>query len=145
LVTLTAMFDDDRHQQRGPSSGALPIERGTAVLRRDAAIARVGRTRGAVVAGAAGLTGAFYMLASALAPGHTLGATTHPAASGAAAARVSSSGQAVMPSLANPSTLGLQGGGNAPVSPPSSSASGGSNQAVAAAAAPAPAVVSGGS
>jgi len=110
------------------------------VLARDAAITRVSRTRGWVIAGAAGLTGAFYALALALAPGHTLGATSHSSA-GAATVGLSAGTQPAMPPLANPATLGLQGPGNAPVSPSSS----GSNQAAAAAVASAPAVVSGGS
>ena len=133
------MINDDRHPQRADPAAA---ERGGAALRRDAAIARVGRTRGVVIAGAAALTGGFAALASALAPGHALGANARQTA-GAAAARVTSNGQPVMPPLANPATLGLQGAGNAPVSASSS----GSSQAAAAAAvaAPAPAVVSGGS
>jgi hypothetical protein len=143
LVTLTAMIDDDRHPHR---AGAATSERGGAVLLRDAAIARVGRTRGVVIAGAAALTGAFAALASALAPGHALGANARQSTS-AAVASVTGNGQPVMPPLANPATLGLQGAGNAPVSAPSSGSSPGSNQAAAqaAAAAAAPVAVSGGS
>jgi hypothetical protein len=141
----------DEESKRLPRSGSAgaQIERDTAAWQRDAAIGRVSRTRGAVIAGAAGLTGGFALLVAALAPGHSLGATTHAATS---TARTSSNRQPTMPPLANPATLGLQGPGAAPTSPPSESnpstgSSSGSSQgsAPAVAVAPAPPVVSGGS
>jgi hypothetical protein len=135
------MIEDQTSAWRRSESPDAQFERGHAALQRDAAIGRVSRTRSAVIAGAAGLTGMFAMLASALAPGHSLGATTHSAAS-ASTARASSNGKPVMPPLANPATLGLQGPGAAPMSPASSSSQA---AAPAAAVAPAPAVVSGGS
>jgi hypothetical protein len=135
------MIEDQNDALRRSTSSNEEFNRGHAALQRDAAIGRVSRTRGAVIVGTAGLTGVFAMLASALAPGHSLGATTRSEGS-ASTARVSSNGKPVMPPLANPATLGLQGPGAAPVSPASSSSQA---AAPAAAVAPAPAVVSGGS
>jgi hypothetical protein len=143
------MIDDQSKRLPRSGSAEVEIERDSAAWQRDAAIGRVSRTRGAVIAGAAGLTGGFALLAAALAPGHSLGATTHVAAS---TARTSSNRQPTMPALANPATLGLEGQGAAPASPPSApspatgaSSNSGQGSAPAAAVAPAPPVVSGGS
>jgi hypothetical protein len=97
-----------------------------------------------VIAGAAGLTAAFAGMAAALAPGHTLGAKGRPAST-AATGHVSGNGTPVMPPLADPATLGLQGAGAAPSPSASSSSSQAAAAAAAAAVTPAPAVVSGGS
>jgi hypothetical protein len=101
-------------------AGSGGRDRSRAALVRDAALARVARTRGWVIAGAAALTAAFAGLVSAVAPGRTL---TPKAASGAqtasAAAPTSSSGSAIprMPPPANASDLGLQSPGQAPSAP----------------------------
>jgi hypothetical protein len=132
------------------AEGAKGRSRQLAALHRDGAIARVSRTRSVVIAGAAGLTATFAGLAAALAPGHTLGHTLGATGRNATSTRVSSNGTPVMPPLANPATLGLQGAGAAPSAPSSSGSNSNSSQAAAAAAAaaavtPAPPVVSGGS
>ena len=110
-------------------------------LLRDAALARIGRTRRWMLAGAAVLTAALAALASALLPGKSFGAGSHAAP----AAPTNSAVAPALPAAANAAQLGL------------SSAGGGSGQAQQAPApAPAPqpapspagggaAVVSGGS
>jgi hypothetical protein len=123
--------------------------RSHAALQRDAALARIGRARRWLIAGAVGLTGGVAAFVSATAHGHTL----HKGAVVPAPARStgSSSSSVQMPPLANPSSLGLQGPVNDP-QPPSSgggqsqSNSSSSQSPAAQAPAPAPApAVSGGS
>lgn len=124
--------------------------RSHAALARDAALARIGRTRRWLIVGAAGLTAGVAAFVSATAHGRTLhkgGATGVPVPS------VSTSSVAPqMPPLANPSSLGLQGPVEDPQPPSSGSSGSGSSspqsQAPAPAPAPAPsssAAVSGGS
>jgi len=90
-------------------------------LHRDAALARIGRARRWLIAGAAGLTGALAAFVSATAHGHTLpkGGVV-PAPTRSTGSSPTSSVQ--MPPLASPSSLGLQG----PVQDPQSSSSGSS-------------------
>jgi hypothetical protein len=87
-----------------------------AQLERDAALARVGRTRRWVLAGAAALTAGAAALVSAVAPGRSLGAKTHVTAQvdsrAAATPKTSSRGQ--MPPLASAADLGLQGPSESP-------------------------------
>ncbi|MGA2925290.1 MAG: hypothetical protein ABSG43_04745, partial [Solirubrobacteraceae bacterium] len=111
-----------------------------AALQRDAALARVGRTRRVLIGATAGLTAALAYFVSAVAPGRTL--TSSHAATGevASAASATTSGTAAptgsaagarasttMPPLASPSQLGLQAPDQAPQaaapSTPSASAS----------------------
>jgi hypothetical protein len=93
-----------------------PGTRSRAALARDAALARVGRTRRWVLAAAAALTAGIAALVSAVAPGRTLSAKT-PAQTEAAAP---STGQAAsnaiptMPPAAGAADLGLQGPSQAP-------------------------------
>ncbi|MBV9942591.1 MAG: hypothetical protein JO262_10725 [Solirubrobacterales bacterium] len=118
-------------------------DRSRAALARDAALARVSRTRRRVIAGSAALTAGFAALVSAVAPGKTL--TSKPAGRAEAATAThstsSSSSSAIppMPPPAKPGDLGLQAPDQAPSSvpdqsqpqsipsqpPPSSSSSGG--------------------
>jgi hypothetical protein len=108
--------------------------RSNAVLHRDAALARIGRARRWLIAGAAGLTGAVAAFVSATAHGHTL----HKGAVVPAPARTtgSSSTSVRMPPLASASSLGLQGPAQDPQS--SSGGSGSSSPQSQAPAAPAP-------
>ncbi len=94
---------------------------------RDAALVRVRRVRGGVIAVAAGLTAGFAALVSALAPGRTLGAIKHSDTAGSPVqtADVATNVRLRMPSLAGPAQLGLQGPGSAPVAQTSSPASSG--------------------
>jgi hypothetical protein len=92
--------------------------RSNAALHRDAALARIGRARRWLIAGAAGLTGGLAAFVSATAHGHTLHkGTVVPAPTRATG---TSSTAVQMPPLASPSSLGLQG----PVQDPQSSSSG---------------------
>jgi hypothetical protein len=122
-------------------------------LRRDAALARIGRARRWLIVGAAGVTGGLAAFVSASAHGHTLrkGAVMRaPAPTTSSASRA-----AQMPPLASPSSLGLQGPTQDPQPPSSGSSqsqSGSSSSQSQAPAAPAPSaapssggVVSGGS
>jgi hypothetical protein len=91
------------------------------VIERDAALARIGRTRRWVLAGTAALTAGAAGLVSAIAPGRSLGAkpaqASQPAVSTTAAKSSATSGHATepqMPPLADPSTLGLSGPSQAP-------------------------------
>jgi hypothetical protein len=81
--------------------------RSNAALHRDAALARIGRARRWLIAGAAGLTGGLAAFVSATAHGHTLrkGAVS-PASTRSTGP---STNPARMPPLASPSSLGLQG------------------------------------
>jgi len=91
--------------------------RSRAVLARDAALARVRRTRRWVIAGAAALTAGFAALVSAVAPGRSIaeksaaksGVRTEASTSGS-----SSSAIPQLPPAANPDTLGLQGPSQSP-------------------------------
>jgi hypothetical protein len=100
-----------------------------AALARDAALARLSRTRRWVIAGAAVLTAGFAALVSAVAPGRSLASkksssgTETEAASASSSARGSSSAIPRMPPPANPSELGLQGPSQAPSSVPDQSQS----------------------
>jgi hypothetical protein len=91
-----------------------------AVLARDAALARVSRTRRWVIAGTAALTAGSAALVSVVAPGRSL-ASKQPAGAAAVAHSSSSSASAIprLPPAANPSTLGLQGPDQPPQSIPS--------------------------
>ncbi len=86
-----------------------------AQLERDAALARVGRTRRWAVVAVAGLTAAFAALVSAIAPGHSLGAkgrvTAHVSAR---TATKPTTNHLKMPPLASAGDLGLQGPSSAP-------------------------------
>src|SRR2546421_1563719 len=100
-------------------------DRSRAALVRDAAVARVRRTRRWVIAGAAALTAGFAALVSAVAPGRTLTAAkgaTGTERSGAAAS-TASNGAAIprMPAPANASDLGLQSPEQAPSPSPGDS------------------------
>jgi len=119
-------------------TGGGASDRARAAMIRDAALARVSRTRRWVWAGAAALTAAFAALVSAIAPGRTLAAKSPSASESASAAGATSStgsgrtnGSAStngstlprMPAPAGASDLGLQG----PDQAPSSSSGGGSS------------------
>jgi hypothetical protein len=88
-----------------------------AVLARDAALERIGRTRRWVIAGAAALTAGIAALVSAVAPGRTLNskpvarteASTAPATQNATADAIPK-----MPAPAGADQLGLQGPSQAP-------------------------------
>ena len=131
------------------------VRQAPAALARDAALARIGRTRRWMLAGAAALTAAFAALASVLLPGKSLGARTGVAAPTASRATTgSASGTPQLPAPAGPAELGLGSPDQAPQAAPSGSSPQGSPQGSApqqAAPQPAPApapssgVVSGGS
>ena len=112
--------------------------RSRAVLARDAALARVSRTRRWVIAGAAALTAGIAGLVSAVTPGRSLASKS---AVRTEASTGSSSAIPPLPPVAGPSSLGLGGDAAplqsapppAPSTPPASSPQ------------PAPAPVSGGS
>ncbi len=98
-------------------------DRSRAALARDAALARVRRTRRWVIVGAAGLTAGIAALVASVAPGRTL--TAKSSSSGAGTSTVVSTGRAgsVIPSLPAPasaSELGLQGPDQAPSPAPQS-------------------------
>ncbi|MBV9002738.1 MAG: hypothetical protein JO304_27025 [Solirubrobacterales bacterium] len=90
--------------------------RSPAARTRDAALARVGRTRRWVIAGAAALTAGIAGLVSAVAPGRSLASKSHVPA---ATARSSPSGSTIppLPPVASAGDLGLQGPGQAPSAP----------------------------
>ena len=93
-----------------------------ATLQRDAALARIGRARRWLIAGAAGLTGAIAAFVSATAHGHTLHRKAVVPTSTRTTGSSSTSPSAHMPPLASPHSLGLQG----PAQDPQSSSSGSS-------------------
>lgn len=108
------MLRSDRQMTEG--SG-----RARAALARDAALARVRRTRRWVIAGSAALTAGLAALVSAAAPGRTLGPASQVRTGASAAgsqSRGSSSAVPKLPALANPSELGLRAPGQAPKSVP---------------------------
>jgi hypothetical protein len=97
----------------------------SAALARDAAIARVGRTRRWVIAATAALTAGSAALVSAVAPGRSLASKTSSqtetatgAGKAASGANASSSAVPQLPPVANPSSLGLQGPSQPPQSVP---------------------------
>jgi hypothetical protein len=100
----------------------------SAALARDAAIARVGRTRRWVIAATAALTAGSAALVSAVAPGRSLASKTSSqtetatgAGKAASGANASSSAVPQLPPVANPSSLGLQGPSQPPQSVPNPS------------------------
>ena len=146
--------------------------RSRAVRARDAALARVSRTRRWVIVGAAALAAGFAALVSAVAPGRSLASksaaqteastatgssSSWRGASGSSSSGGASSASSVpqLPPAANPDSLGLQGPAQPPQSVPSSPQSSAPAQSTPPAAAPQPApapqssggggVVSGGS
>jgi hypothetical protein len=107
---------NDYRSPRGP-------DRSRAVLMRDAALARVGRTRRWVIVAAAALTAGIAALVSAVAPGRSLASKTSSASaastetastSGAGGASSSSSSIPAMPPPASAGDLGLQSPDQAP-------------------------------
>jgi hypothetical protein len=94
-----------------------PGNQSLAVLERDAALVRVGRTRRFVIVATAALTAAVAALVSAVAPGRSLGAKAQTTPATAARVAAPSSGSATapgLPPLASPGSLGLQGPSEAP-------------------------------
>jgi hypothetical protein len=97
-------------------------DRSRAALARDAALARVRRTRRWVILGAAGLTAGIAALVASVAPGRTLTAKSSSADTGTSTV-ASTGGGSVVPSLPAPasaSELGLQGPDQAPSPAPQS-------------------------
>jgi hypothetical protein len=95
--------------------------RALAALARDAALARIGRARAAMLIGAVVLTALLAALASALLPGKSLGAShkaatteTTPARSAGPGSRPHASATPGMPAPAGPAALGLEGPSQAP-------------------------------
>lgn len=104
------------HRSEGPGS------RSTAALQRDAALRRIGRTRGWTIAGASALTAGLALLVSAVAPGRTPGAKSQSAAVLAPTAQTApatATSAPKLPPLASPGALGLQGPNQAPAVPQS--------------------------
>jgi hypothetical protein len=93
-----------------PTTG--PADR---ALARDAALFRIRRARGWMLAGAAALTAGLAALASALLPGKSLGAGSHRVARSAAA---TSAVTPPLPAPANTAQLGISAPGQAPQSLP---------------------------
>src|SRR5437764_5460245 len=87
-------------------------EKAAAALRRDAALNRIGHARRWLIAGPAALTAALAALASALLPGKSLGAKSHPASPAPKASTQASSPSAApaLPPRAGAAALGLGGG-----------------------------------
>jgi hypothetical protein len=97
--------------------GHVDSSKSGAARARDAALARIVRTRRWVIAAAAALTAGIAALVSALAPGHSLAAKSQTAANGAtASASTSGDGSGIprMPAPASSGDLGLQGPSQAP-------------------------------
>lgn len=103
---LTSIVDSPRLDLRTRD------RRSEAQLQRDDALQRVGWTRRAVIGGAAALTAGISAFVSAIAPGHTLGATTRASRVVSSASTRSTRAAATtrMPPLASPSQLGLVAG-----------------------------------
>jgi hypothetical protein len=100
---------------------ARPDGPSRAALARDAALARVTRTRRWVIAGSAALTAGFAALVSAVAPGKSLASKSPSSKSSARASAqpsATSSQLPAMPAPANPGDLGLQGPNQAPAPVP---------------------------
>jgi hypothetical protein len=127
-----------------------------AALARDAALARISRTRRWVIAGAAMLTAGFAALVSVVAPGRSLASKSHAGtdpATTSASPRGSTGKSSIprMPPPANSGALGLQGPDQAPSSdqsqPPAdqSQPPAAQSQSSSVPSPPPPSVVSGGS
>src|SRR5436305_11852930 len=86
-------------------------EQAAAALQRDAALARIVRTRRCVLAGAAALTAALAGLSSALIPGKSLGAKSRPVpvTPKTSASRTTSAAALRLPPPAGAAALGLRG------------------------------------
>lgn len=95
-------------------------DRPHAVLERDAALARVGRTRRWVIGGTAALTAGAAALVSAIAPGRSLGAKPASVKTSAAPVTTANTAAPQLPPLASPSSLGLAAPSAAPGSAPQS-------------------------
>lgn len=120
-------------------SGTNPLH-SRAIADRDAALARIRRARGWVIAGTAALSAGVAGLVSAIAPGRTLGGSKRaaPAApAGPAAPRVGAGSVSApkMPPLADPKSLGL----GAPAQTPGAASQGAGVSSSGASPAPAPA------
>ncbi|MGO9908121.1 MAG: hypothetical protein ACLPY3_20750 [Solirubrobacteraceae bacterium] len=92
-------------------------DRSRAALARDAALARVRRTRRRVIVGAAGLTAGIAALVASVAPGRTLSAKSSSARAGTSTVASTGGAGSVVPSMPAPasaSELGLQGPNQAP-------------------------------
>jgi hypothetical protein len=96
--------------------GARRPSKSLAQLERDAALARLGRVRRWVIAGAAALTAGFATLVSAVTPGRSAGAQAQARGLGSSRTPVRRATPARMPPLASASELGLQGPSQAPES-----------------------------
>jgi hypothetical protein len=129
MGTLTGMVGDARNKS------GIRDRRSSAQLERDHALERVGLTRRIVIGGAGALTAGITALVWAIAPGHTLGASTRPSASGASTASTASATPSTsvssnrMPPLATPSQLGLVAGAAPQPAPAQPSAPAQSSQA----------------
>jgi hypothetical protein len=97
----------------------------SAALARDAALARIVRTRRWVIVATAGLTAGIAALVSAVAPGHSLASKSKSSAATASAAGATTAGGGSsvprMPAPADPGSLGLQGPAQAPSPAPDQS------------------------
>lgn len=99
----------------------LGPEKSRAALARDAALARIGRTRRWVIAGAAALTAGFAGLVAAIAPGRSLASKSSARTEATSAPPSTRSGSPSIPRMPPPASagdLGLQGPGQAPSAPP---------------------------
>ena len=96
--------------------------RSRAVLARDAALARVSRTRRWIIAGAAALTAGIAGLVSAVAPGRTLASKSAVRTGASTGASASSSAIPQLPPAAGAGSLGLEGSAQSPQSVPSAPA-----------------------
>src|ERR1700752_4083196 len=92
------------------------VDRAAATSRRDAALARLKLARWVTFLAAAGLSGGFAALVSALAPGKTL-AQIHPAVTPAPATTPATPPPKI-PRLQTPAELGLQAPSGAPQAAP---------------------------
>jgi hypothetical protein len=92
--------------------------RSRAVLARDAALARVRRTRRWVIVGAAALTAGIAALVSAVAPGRSLASKSAVRAGASTRASVSSTAIPKLPAPADPNSLGLGAASQQPQSVP---------------------------
>jgi hypothetical protein len=97
-----------------------------AQLERDAALARISRTRRWLIAAAAALTAAFAAIISAVAPGRSFAAHSSTAATGARPLTASAPASNKLPPLEDGQALGLGGPAQAPQA--SSAASGSTSQ-----------------
>ncbi len=87
------------------------FDRASAALERDAALGRIGRARGWLIAGVAALTAALAALASALLPGKSLGAKPHSTViASRPAARGAHAPAPPLPAPDGPAALGIRTG-----------------------------------